>query len=69
MLSYYVPTVNWDEEVFGDYSNEVSPLPIPNREVKLICADGTGVKPGEYVVAFLEPRFLGIGAFLFLVPV
>ena len=25
----------------GDYSNEVTPVPIPNTEVKLICADGT----------------------------
>ena len=26
---------------FGGYSNRVTPLPIPNREVKTICADGT----------------------------
>ena len=25
----------------GDKSNEVTPVPIPNTEVKLICADGT----------------------------
>ncbi len=25
----------------GDNSNEVTPVPIPNTEVKLICADGT----------------------------
>ena len=25
----------------GDYSNEVTPVPIPNTEVKLTCADGT----------------------------
>ena len=30
------------------------PLPIPNREVKLTSADGTGQKPGEYVVADLR---------------
>ena len=25
----------------GDYSSEVTPVPIPNTEVKLTCADGT----------------------------
>ncbi len=25
----------------GDKSNEATPVPIPNTEVKLICADGT----------------------------
>ena len=31
----------------GGYSGEVPPLPIPNREVKLTCADGTAVLPWE----------------------
>ena len=31
----------------GGYSSEVPPLPIPNREVKLTCADGTAVFPWE----------------------
>ena len=26
---------------FGGYSQGVTPLPIPNREVKPLCADGT----------------------------
>ena len=26
---------------FGGYSGEVTPVPIPNTEVKLFCADGT----------------------------
>ena len=31
----------------GDYSNEVTPVPIPNTVVKLICADGTAVFCGR----------------------
>ncbi len=31
----------------GDYSSEDPPLPIPNREVKLTCADGTTVTCGR----------------------
>ena len=32
----------------GAYSNGAPPLPIPNREVKPVSADGTGVDaPGE----------------------
>ena len=32
--------------ILGDYSDRVPPLPIPNREVKPISADGTA-KVGE----------------------
>ncbi len=28
-------------QVSGDYSGGATPLPIPNREVKPTCADGT----------------------------
>ena len=31
----------------GGYCGEVPPLPIPNREVKLICADGTAMQCGR----------------------
>ena len=31
----------------GGYSNGVPPLPIPNREVKPVYADGTAVKCGR----------------------
>ena len=31
----------------GGYCGEVSPLPIPNREVKLTCADGTAMQCGR----------------------
>ena len=33
-------------KALGDYSDRVPPLPIPNREVKPISADGTA-KVGE----------------------
>ena len=31
----------------GDHSEEVPPVPIPNTEVKLFCADGTAFVVGE----------------------
>ena len=31
----------------GGYCGEVPPLPIPNREVKLTCADGTALQCGR----------------------
>ena len=31
----------------GGYSGEDPPLPIPNREVKLTCADGTATPSGR----------------------
>ena len=31
----------------GGYCGEVPPLPIPNREVKLTCADGTAMQCGR----------------------
>lgn len=29
------------KQICGDYSEEVTPVPIPNTEVKLLCADDT----------------------------
>ena len=37
----------------GGYSEGVPPLPIPNREVKPLSADGTA-KVGEQVAAFFK---------------
>ena len=37
---------NQDQEEIGGYSEGVPPLPIPNREVKPLSADGTA-KVGE----------------------
>ena len=31
----------------GGYSGEDTPLPIPNREVKPVCADGTAIPSGR----------------------
>ena len=31
----------------GGYSDGVPPLPIPNREVKPVCADGTAMQCGR----------------------
>ena len=33
--------------IFGGYSGGVPPLPIPNREVKPACADGTAMQCGR----------------------
>jgi len=64
---YFVP----DTVRFRRPSAGVPPLPIPNREVKPCCADGTGVTPGRVgrrriiqkpaeMLAFLRLKELGI---------
>ena len=35
------------EEISGGYCGGVPPLPIPNREVKPACADGTAMQCGR----------------------
>ena len=35
------------EEISGGYCGGVPPLPIPNREVKPTCADGTAMQCGR----------------------
>ena len=35
------------KEILGGYGGGVPPLPIPNREVKLTCADGTAMQCGR----------------------
>ena len=35
------------KDIYGGNNGEVPPLPIPNREVKLICADGTAFNCGR----------------------
>ena len=52
----------------GGYCGEVPPLPIPNREVKLTCADGTAMQCGRVGSRLLLLRALitkVVGAFLF----
>ena len=41
-LSHVMSTV-----ILGDYCVGVPPLPIPNREVKPVCADGTAMRCGR----------------------
>ena len=36
-----------EKEILGDDSGGVPPLPIPNREVKPVCADGTAIQCGR----------------------
>ena len=38
---------NVNEELSGGYCSGVPPLPIPNREVKPACADGTAMQCGR----------------------
>lgn len=36
-----------EEDISGGYCGGVPPLPIPNREVKPACADGTALQCGR----------------------
>ena len=53
----------------GGYCGEVPPLPIPNREVKLTCADGTAMqcgRVGSRLLSISEASITKVvGAFLF----
>ena len=53
----------------GGYCGEVPPLPIPNREVKLTCADGTAMqcgRVGSRLLSISETSITKVvGAFLF----
>ena len=46
--------------ILGDYSDRVPPLPIPNREVKPISADGTALsgRVGRRRFSLPSPGFL-----------
>ena len=56
----------------GGYCGGVPPLPIPNREVKPTCADGTAMqcgRVGRRLVSMKSLRFRKISeAFLFFLP-
>ena len=49
----------------GGYCGEVPPLPIPNREVKLTCADGTAMQCGRVGSRLLLSRASDFERFLF----
>ena len=57
-------------DLLGGYCSGVPPLPIPNREVKPTCADGTAMQCGRVGSRRLfkeEPRRYNIfGAFSFI---
>ena len=46
-LSYLACVQIRHNPLSGGYCGEVPPLPIPNREVKLTCADGTAMQCGR----------------------
>ena len=48
----------------GGYCGEVPPLPIPNREVKLTCADGTAMQCGRVGSRLLSSRASDFERFL-----
>ena len=48
----------------GGYCGEVPPLPIPNREVKLTCADGTAMQCGRVGSRLLLSRASDFERFL-----
>ena len=48
----------------GGYCGEVPPLPIPNREVKLTCADGTAMQCGRVGSRLLLSRASDFEGFL-----
>ena len=48
VFSYgFVSLVNSQYPILGGYCGGVPPLPIPNREVKPTCADGTAMQCGR----------------------
>ena len=50
--------------LLGGYCGEVPPLPIPNREVKLTCADGTSMQCGRVGSRLLLSRASDFERFL-----
>ena len=47
-LNYELCTMNYGlMKLSGGYCSGVPPLPIPNREVKPACADGTAMQCGR----------------------
>ena len=51
-----------DEEISGGYCDGVPPLPIPNREVKPVCADGTAMQCGRVGGRLFSDRVSGESA-------
>ena len=51
-----------DEVISGGYCGGVPPLPIPNREVKPACADGTAMQCGRVGGRLFSTRVSGESA-------
>ena len=47
MIMFNVQWSMFNEVLSGGYCSGVPPLPIPNREVKPACADGTAMQCGR----------------------
>ena len=47
MIMFNVQWSMFNEDLSGGYCSGVPPLPIPNREVKPACADGTAMQCGR----------------------
>ena len=48
IINYQLSIVNYVSKITsGGYCGRVPPLPIPNREVKPACADGTAMQCGR----------------------
>ena len=47
LATYVTYTSAMTENISGGYCGGVPPLPIPNREVKPACADGTAMQCGR----------------------
>ena len=48
IMNYVLRIMNYaSEAISGGYCGRVPPLPIPNREVKPACADGTAMQCGR----------------------
>ena len=59
IINYQLSIVNYVSKITsGGYCGRVPPLPIPNREVKPACADGTAMQCGRVGSRLLSNREL-----------
>ena len=59
IISYQLSIVSYVSKITsGGYCDRVPPLPIPNREVKPACADGTAMQCGRVGSRLLSKQSL-----------
>ena len=67
IINYQLSIVNYVSKITsGGYCGRVPPLPIPNREVKPACADGTAMqcgRVGSRLLSNTEPQDESLEAF------